>query len=699
MGMPVKLGIDDEFVYYNVPYVVHSIDPPNISIQRLDGDRKVRAMDYVSLISDRNFLVSDAMKKKVVRESNHREQKFISQFDNLPEKYKEKVIKRFEIIKPLLLLEKVKLGDFISSVMFPETYPEYILANKPVASMSQTSLVELISKNTGTGKRTIKRYLSSFRKAEKESPTSGKDGLINKRYQETAPRKDEIQIEIAYPNRKDVILDVLKLRLDERYGPIIKKAIEKDYLHKKRVSIAYLTEIIEVACIETNLKPLGYDTVYHIIKRMNKQVVDILRIGDKALEEQQLIDRGFYRNAKAPLHIIEIDHTLLDMDVIDENTGVNIGRPWITVGIDVFSRQIWCLDIDITAPSANKVRKAIKHGLFPKNVKEKYNTYNEWDICGIPTVIYVDNGPDFTSADLKQLTSEGLNIDIMHRPVKLPKYGALIERVIGTINRGFIQNLDGNRKSNTKELGEYDAEKEAIFTLENIRDLLTTWIVDVYHHRVHTSLPLDFPTPAAKFYFGVDKFGYPDMIQEDEREIYSLRLMAQDQRKYSRDGIRMDNVIYNSKETASFITAPLSSYKIKFDLDDISFIYILDSKSSEYIMVDAQNPPADEIKGMSRRTYKMILKDLREKGKLNMEQIPGSRDIALGKKLLKDKLKRMMKNNKRMRQEALKAGFSLTTTDIDVKKLSEGDKNLTHKTFSLLEKLNLERSSEASNND
>ncbi|MNW37445.1 hypothetical protein D3C74_144880 [compost metagenome] len=54
-----------------------------------------------------------------------------------------------------------------------------------------------------------------------------------------------------------------------------------------------------------------------------------------------------------------MDHTRLDMQVIDDVTGLVIDRPWITLGIDVFSRGVWCLYLSHENPSINVVRKAI----------------------------------------------------------------------------------------------------------------------------------------------------------------------------------------------------------------------------------------------------------------------------------------------------------------------------------------------------
>lgn len=691
--MPFNLRIDDEFFYYGVPYIVHSIDPPYISIQRVDGDKKIRTMELVTIFSDRNFSLGEDMKKRAQKENIKRETKIISLFDKLPAETKEIVVKRFEIIKPILLFEKAKLGDYISSVLFNENYSDLIPENTSLLDFSKNKLIEKVAKKHGRiSGRTIKRYLASYKQYEIESPTNGKDGLISKKVLGQIVRNDEFLLEIAHPKKKDLILDTISLRIDKAYAPIIKEAIERHYLNKRKPNITNIKDLIEVMCFKENLEPLGYDTVYQIVKRINTKVVNVLRNGDKALEDYELNERGFYKNAKVPLHMIEIDHTLLDMDVIDENSAFNIGRPWITMGIDVFSREIWCLHISFDAPSANKVRKAIEHGLFFKDIKKKYNTLSEWEICGIPQIIYVDNGPDFKSSDVQRMINEGLNIQVMYRPVKQPKYGAVIERAIGTINKSFIHNLNGNRKSNTKDLGEYDAEKEAIFTLEDIKELITRYIVDVYHHNVHASLPLEYPTPAAMFYHGIDIFGYPDFIPKDEEGFYKIKLLAQDKRKYTKDGIRKDNVIYYSSETSKFITSPMTSYNIKYDIDDISYIYIQDPETGEYIKVYSQNPPSDDVKGMNRKTYKLIVNELRKRGKINLQQIPGSRDITLGKKLLQDIYNQMIKRNKKARQNALKAGLTLTTTSVDINKPTEGIRNdLSDDLLSLAEMVSFER--------
>ena len=48
---------------------------------------------------------------------------------------------------------------------------------------------------------------------------------------------------------------------------------------------------------------------------------------------------GVYR-AQRPLEIMQIDHTMVDIIVVDEQTREPLGRPWITTAFDVFTRMV-----------------------------------------------------------------------------------------------------------------------------------------------------------------------------------------------------------------------------------------------------------------------------------------------------------------------------------------------------------------------
>lgn len=87
-------------------------------------------------------------------------------------------------------------------------------------------------------------------------------------------------------------------------------------------------------------------------------------------------------------------------------------------------------------PSENVVRKAINHGVFPKNTVREYGTQKESAASGIPNTIYVDNGMDFKSNEIKRLVNETLKSDLRHRPVSYP----ITERLLSA----YLEPLTGS---------------------------------------------------------------------------------------------------------------------------------------------------------------------------------------------------------------------------------------------------------------
>ena len=44
--------------------------------------------------------------------------------------------------------------------------------------------------------------------------------------------------------------------------------------------------------------------------------------------------------ASRPLEVVQIDHTQVDVIVVDDRAGKTIGRPWITLAVDVLTRMV-----------------------------------------------------------------------------------------------------------------------------------------------------------------------------------------------------------------------------------------------------------------------------------------------------------------------------------------------------------------------
>jgi transposase InsO family protein len=98
-------------------------------------------------------------------------------------------------------------------------------------------------------------------------------------------------------------------------------------------------------------------------------------------------------------------------------------------------------------------------------------------ICGVPEVLYTDNGADFTSKHLEQVAADFKMRLVFSIPGK-PQVRGRIERFFRTVNEMFLCDLDGftrrSRKKPSLNLGQFE-------------DLFRTFLLEVYHRRASSS--------------------------------------------------------------------------------------------------------------------------------------------------------------------------------------------------------------------
>ncbi|MED1669113.1 Mu transposase C-terminal domain-containing protein [Brevibacillus laterosporus] len=637
-------------------------------IKRVEGDGESIEINFVELVTNPSFKAGKTMLKEIERDNT----KFMSLLDSLSEAHRKKVSERLQMIKALLVLERVKRHDIRAMYEFMMYHRDYLSDGQTLNELTQEELIRKISqrysavdedggKTKGASVRTIKRLLSAYRQAESEDEKRGEEGLISRAGGGYVSRTDNKQLVICHPKKPDEVLQVLDVRIDEKYISIIKEVIEKEFLNLKRMTKQAFYESVALRCTRQGIEEPKRITLLKLLDRIDSQIKVRMRDGSKAAKKFDDLIRGFSNEeAQYPLHIVEIDHTELDIDVIDGNSGLVIGRPWITLGIDVYSRMVWCMYVSFEPPSANVVRKAIQQGVFFKRVKEKYDLFNEWEVFGIPTVILLDNGKEFRSVAVRRIINETLKSNVRYRPRKTPEYGAAIERLFGTLNSKLIHRLDGTRKSSVSDLGEYKPDEEAVFTVEDIRELLTMYIVEHYHMEPHRGLPLNANRPITRFVDGLKKVGYPDFVSPEEEEMYAIELLPVATKPYTRDGVRIDNRLYKLDKLSHLIGPRTTKYKVKYDIDDISRVYIQPPNSTEYIEVPAVLPPAEELEGMNAYTYKVICEISKEEATEKANKIPGTKMIRHAKVKLQQRVQEKIKSGRKARQLAQRAKMEIT---------------------------------------
>jgi putative transposase len=86
-----------------------------------------------------------------------------------------------------------------------------------------------------------------------------------------------------------------------------------------------------------------------------------------------------------PLGIVQMDHTLVDIMVVDEIHRRSMGRPWVTVAFDIATRTVLGFVLSLNPPSAVSVGLALAMSALPKDEWLKERALDlQWPMYGLP---------------------------------------------------------------------------------------------------------------------------------------------------------------------------------------------------------------------------------------------------------------------------------------------------------------------------
>ena len=165
-----------------------------------------------------------------------------------------------------------------------------------------------------------------------------------------------------------------KRRLPKKVETIIQDVIENVYLTKQKVTAKKAIDEVVRRCKAARLKAPHPNTIRARIKAVKESERVKRRQGAKAARDQFAAVKGEFPDGNFPLETVQIDHTKLDIILVDDDTRLPIGRPWLTVAIDVFSRMITGYYISLDAPSSFSVGMCIRHSAL---ILERMKTLND----------------------------------------------------------------------------------------------------------------------------------------------------------------------------------------------------------------------------------------------------------------------------------------------------------------------------------
>lgn len=366
-----------------------------------------------------------------------------------------------------------------------------------------------------------------------------------------------------------------RLRLPADREALLTETLQRFYLTRSRPSLQHAHAQIVAEFRNKRLAPPTLRTVRRRIAAMNVARRVHAREGSKAAR-RHTVSRGAFPSGSRPLQTILIDHTPLDIQLVDDADRTKvIGRPFLTLAMDACTRMIYGWFLTLDPPSYLSVAMCLLQGALPKDdVCTRFKLAHPWPIHGLPETVHMDNGKDFRSKNLERW-AEQYDVGMEFRPVRTPQYGGFIERVIGTLNR-VVQNLEGTTKSSVAAKGDYDSEAAAVYTIGEIEEFLARRIVDGYHTAVHSEL-LKSPLAAWNDAMARD-LAAPTLPSDPAR--FRIDILPCEERTIQKDGVSLFGLHYTDGvlqtwRARSGTKASQAKYVVKYDPRDLSRVHFI----------------------------------------------------------------------------------------------------------------------------
>ena len=279
-------------------------------------------------------------------------------------------------------------------------------------------------------------------------------------------------------------------KLDKAVIDIMETAIAEHFKDPTKQTLESCWGEVRILCEGRGLVPPSENAFRNQISLHDEHEIKEAREGRKAAYTHEKfhwrIDRTTPRHGERPFEIGHIDHTQLDLQFVDARTGArNLGKAWLTVLIDAFTRMILAWVLSFEEPSYRScmlvTRETIRrHGRMPK-------------------YIVVDKGSEFKGIYFEVLLAR-LGCHKKIRPASKPRFGSIIERFFGINNQEFVHNLRGNNQALQKArtlTRSHDPRELAVWTLPAFSHAFERYLEETYSQHEHPALGIP-PAEAMK---------------------------------------------------------------------------------------------------------------------------------------------------------------------------------------------------------
>ncbi|MCU5596205.1 TnsA endonuclease N-terminal domain-containing protein [Bacillus wiedmannii] len=346
---------------------------------------------------------------------------------------------------------------------------------------------------------------------------------------------------------------------------LMNEYIEREYETNKQKSMRVVYGSLINACDEKGIITPSYKTFTNYIKLRPKVLVIEKRKGKRASYNYTQfyweLDLKTPRHGERVFHIGHIDHTELDIELIDSKTNKSLGRPWLTLMTDAYSRKVLSFFLTFDPPSYRSVMMVMR---------ECVRRHSR-----LPQTVVVDNGKEFSSVYFETLLAY-FEVTKKSRPPAKSRFGSVIERMFGTTNTMFIHNLKGNTlimKDIRQVTKSVNPKTHAVWTIKDLHGYLSNWFDAIYHELPHPALG-QTPLECSEQSLTMSGFRESKLIRyDDEFKILTLPSTPKGTAKvHTGRGIKIEYKYYWCSEFSN-PRVENTNVAVRYDPFDISIAY------------------------------------------------------------------------------------------------------------------------------
>ncbi len=362
-------------------------------------------------------------------------------------------------------------------------------------------------------------------------------------------------------------------RLAENVEAIIAATLREKWLVLEAPPLAPVVGEIRARCEAAGFRPPSYVAVRSRVAALFTPEEIAKRRSANPNHLRRLRPRPGYISAPRPLAVTQIDHTPADIQFVEviDGAGAFVGRAYLTILVDVFSRCILGFCLTLEAPSTLSVALCLAHAICPKAAwLESRGIAHDWPTVGRPKQIVTDSAKEFRGTAFQRGCAE-YGVSIRRRDRGRVHEGGVVERLLGKLN-SVIGSQDGATGRSIMDRDGYPSEQRACLTFADLERCVALAIIDHNGQMNEKTLKV----PLAEWRASAHAADPPGVA--DTPDAVLLNFLPGAQRRLTPQGVELFALHYYAPWLGVLVPERdrIDKLEIRYDPRDISRIYVRD---------------------------------------------------------------------------------------------------------------------------